>query len=88
MPWLAKNPNVDVILTAYNFTMEPFMNSVIEEADKAGKGIVAMKVMAGGLRRIQRDRSELRQADARGRDALGAEVGAATIPTSTPPSPA
>jgi len=54
LPWLAKNPNVDVILTAYNFTMEPFMNSVIEEAQKAGKGIVAMKVMAGGLRRVQR----------------------------------
>ena len=52
MPWLAKNPNVDVILTAYNFTMEPFMNSVIEEAEKAGKGIVAMKVMAGGMRRV------------------------------------
>jgi predicted aldo/keto reductase-like oxidoreductase len=54
LPWLAANPNVDVVLTAYNFTMEPFMNSVIEEAEKAGKGIVAMKVMAGGLRRIQR----------------------------------
>src|SRR5689334_21712133 len=54
LPWLATNPNVDVILTAYNFTMEPFMNSVIETAEKAGKGIVAMKVMAGGLRRIQR----------------------------------
>jgi predicted aldo/keto reductase-like oxidoreductase len=54
LPWLARNPNVDVILTAYNFTMEPFMNSVIEEAQKAGKGIVAMKVMAGGLRRVQR----------------------------------
>src|SRR3954454_5597020 len=53
LPWLATNPNVDVILTAYNFTMEPFMNSVIETAEKAGKGIVAMKVMAGGLRRIQ-----------------------------------
>jgi aryl-alcohol dehydrogenase-like predicted oxidoreductase len=51
MPWLAKNPNIDVILTSYNFTMQPFMNSVIEEAAKAGKGIVAMKVMAGGLRR-------------------------------------
>src|SRR5690242_3739731 len=52
IPWLAKNPKVDVILTAYNFTMEPFMNSVIQEAEKAGKGIVAMKVMAGGTRRI------------------------------------
>jgi predicted aldo/keto reductase-like oxidoreductase len=54
MPWLSKNPNVDVILTSYNFTMEPFMNGLIEEANKAGKGVVAMKVMAGGLRRIQR----------------------------------
>ena len=53
MPWLAKNPLVDVILTSYNFTMEPFMPAVIEEAAKAGKGIVAMKVMAGGLRRAQ-----------------------------------
>ena len=42
--------NVDVILTAYNFTMEPFMNDVIAEASKAGKGIVCMKVMAGGTR--------------------------------------
>jgi len=50
MPWLAKNPNVDVILTTYNFTMEPFMNDVIAEAAKAGKGIVCMKVMAGGTR--------------------------------------
>ncbi len=51
MPALAKNPLVDVILTSYNFTMEPFMPGVIEEAAQAGKGIVAMKVMAGGLRR-------------------------------------
>ncbi len=54
LPWLARNQNVDVVLTAYNFTMEPFMNAVIEEAEKAGKGIVAMKVMAGGTRRVQR----------------------------------
>ncbi len=53
MPWLAKNPNVDVILTSYNFTMDPFMNDVIAEAAAAGKGIVAMKVMAGGLRRAR-----------------------------------
>jgi uncharacterized protein len=53
IPFLAKHPNVDVILTAYNFTMEPFMNEVIAEAAKAGKGIVAMKTMAGGFRRAQ-----------------------------------
>jgi uncharacterized protein len=54
IPWLAKNPNVDVILTAYNFTMDAFMMPVLQEAEKAGKGIVAMKVMAGGTRRLQR----------------------------------
>ena len=51
IPFLAKHPKIDVILTQYNFTMEPFMNEVIAEAAKAGKGIVAMKVMAGGFRR-------------------------------------
>jgi predicted aldo/keto reductase-like oxidoreductase len=30
--------------------MEPFMNDVIAEATQAGKGIVCMKVMAGGTR--------------------------------------
>ena len=50
LPWLAKNPNIDAILTTYNFTMEPFMNDVIAEASKAGKSVVAMKVMAGGTR--------------------------------------
>jgi aryl-alcohol dehydrogenase-like predicted oxidoreductase len=53
LPFLAKNPHVDVILTAYNFTMDPVMNTVIEQAAKAGKGIVAMKVMAGGFRRMR-----------------------------------
>ena len=53
IPFLAKNPNIDVILTQYNFSMEPFMNEVIDEAAKAGKGVVAMKIMAGGFRRPQ-----------------------------------
>ncbi|MEO8597812.1 MAG: aldo/keto reductase [Candidatus Solibacter sp.] len=53
IPWMTTNPNVDVILTQYNFSMEPFMNEVIEKAAKAGKGVVAMKVMAGGTRRAQ-----------------------------------
>jgi uncharacterized protein len=52
IPWLAKNPNIDVILTAYNFTMGAFMSDVLDQAEKAGKGIVAMKVMAGGTRRL------------------------------------
>ena len=53
IPFLATNPNIDVILTQYNFSMEPFMNEVIDQAAKAGKGIVAMKIMAGGFRRPQ-----------------------------------
>jgi aryl-alcohol dehydrogenase-like predicted oxidoreductase len=48
IPFLAKHSQIDVILTTYNFTMEPIVSTVIEEAAKAGKGIVAMKVMAGG----------------------------------------
>jgi predicted aldo/keto reductase-like oxidoreductase len=53
MPYLMKNPHIDVILTSFNFTMEPVMKTLIADAAAAGKGIVAMKVMAGGFRRIQ-----------------------------------
>jgi aryl-alcohol dehydrogenase-like predicted oxidoreductase len=53
IPFLAKHPNIDVILTQYNFSMEPFMNEVIDVASQAGKGVVAMKIMAGGFRRPQ-----------------------------------
>jgi aryl-alcohol dehydrogenase-like predicted oxidoreductase len=53
IPFLAQHPQIDMILTAYNFTMEPFMDGLIEQAAKAGKGVVAMKVMAGGIRRLQ-----------------------------------
>ena len=53
MPFLTKHPKIDVILTSYNFTMEPVMENLIADARKAGKGIVAMKVMAGGFRRAR-----------------------------------
>ena len=66
LPFLARNPNIDVILTAYNFTMEPFMDGVIEEAAQAGKGIVAMKVMAGGARRLQPGDPNLKRLQAEG----------------------
>ena len=66
LPFLARNPDIDVILTAYNFTMEPFMDGVIEEAAKAGKGIVAMKVMAGGARRLQLGDPNLKRLQADG----------------------
>jgi hypothetical protein len=53
IPFLAKHPQVDVILTAYNFTLEPAIAKAIEEGSKAGKGVVAMKVMAGGFGRME-----------------------------------
>jgi predicted aldo/keto reductase-like oxidoreductase len=46
-----KMPHFDVILTSYNFSMDPGMDALIDSAVKAGVGIVAMKVMAGGFRR-------------------------------------
>jgi uncharacterized protein len=51
LPWMAKNGVFDVVLTSYNFTMDASMNQAIEAAAKAGLGVVAMKVMAGGPRR-------------------------------------
>lgn len=62
IPALAKNPHIDVILTAYNFTMDAEMGRVIEQARRAGKAIVAMKVMAGrftGMRLLQRLQEKL-----------------------------
>jgi aryl-alcohol dehydrogenase-like predicted oxidoreductase len=53
IPWLAKNPHVDVVLSAYNFTLDPGVGAALEQAAAAGKGVVAMKVMAGGFRTIK-----------------------------------
>jgi len=56
IPYLIKMGQTDVILTAYNFSMPPEMEmeKTLEAAHKAGIGIAAMKVMAGGFARIQR----------------------------------
>jgi hypothetical protein len=57
LPWLAQKGVFDVVLAAYNFTMSaggnPGMDQAIATAAKAGMGVVAMKVMAGGIRRVQ-----------------------------------
>jgi uncharacterized protein len=50
---IARATELDVILTSYNFTMEPAIEGLIDDAKKAGLGIVAMKVMAGGFRRVK-----------------------------------
>lgn len=50
---LVKRGQTDVALIAYNFTMKPNFDPAIAAAREAGMGIVAMKVMAGGLSRIK-----------------------------------
>jgi len=52
LPWLAKKGVFDVVLAAYNFTMDSAMEQAIATAAKSGMGVVAMKVMAGGSRRV------------------------------------
>jgi uncharacterized protein len=48
---IQKAPHFDVILTTYNFTVDAAtMDAAIESAAKAGLGVIAMKVMAGGSR--------------------------------------
>ncbi len=53
LPWMAKNGVFDVVMTGYNFSMDASMDEAIAVAAKAGIGIVAMKVMAGGFRAIK-----------------------------------
>jgi len=52
LPWMAQKGAFDVALVAYNFSMDRSMDQAIETAAKSGIGIVAMKVMAGGFRRL------------------------------------
>jgi hypothetical protein len=54
LPYLVKLGRTDVVLTTYNFSMQPEVTSAIKAARHAGMGIVAMKALAGGFSRIQR----------------------------------
>jgi predicted aldo/keto reductase-like oxidoreductase len=53
IPWLGKKGAFDVVLTAYNFSMDPKMQDVVAAASQAGLGVVGMKVMAGGYRKVK-----------------------------------
>jgi hypothetical protein len=53
LPWMAQKGVFDVVLTSYNFSMDPSMEQAIAAAAKAGMGVVAMKVMAGGSRSVR-----------------------------------
>ncbi len=50
---IARKDHFDVALVSYNFTMDPSTQGLLEAAAKAGLAVVAMKVMAGGLRRAK-----------------------------------
>jgi aryl-alcohol dehydrogenase-like predicted oxidoreductase len=53
---VVKAGKMEVVLTAYNFTMtDPAMDASIAELQKAGVGVVAMKVMGGGMRTKPRE---------------------------------
>ncbi|MBI4876198.1 MAG: aldo/keto reductase [Acidobacteria bacterium] len=53
IPAMIQKGHLDVLLSSYNFTMESKIDPLLEQAKKAGLGIVAMKVMAGGARRAK-----------------------------------
>jgi len=53
LPWMAEKGTFDVVLVAYNFTMDPGMEQAIEAAAQANLGVVAMKVMAGGFKSLK-----------------------------------
>jgi hypothetical protein len=50
VPFLIKRGATDVVLATYNFAMDKAFSDAMAQADAAGLGVVAMKVMAGGFR--------------------------------------
>ena len=53
VPYLVKKGATDVVLATFNFTMEKGVADAMAQANEAGMGVVAMKVMAGGFRRMK-----------------------------------
>jgi hypothetical protein len=51
--WTIQKKAFDVVLSVYNFTMDKTMDDAIAAVAKTGTGVVAMKVMAGGFRRVK-----------------------------------
>jgi len=50
--WTVQKKAFDVVLTTYNFAMDPKMDEALSSLAMTGTGIVAMKVMAGGFRAV------------------------------------
>lgn len=55
IPVVISKKHFDVVLTSYNFTMDPSFDGLLKSLHDAGIGIIAMKVMAGGFRRIKKE---------------------------------
>jgi predicted aldo/keto reductase-like oxidoreductase len=53
IPWMVQKGVFDVVLSAFNFSLDPAVEQAIDAAAKAGMGVVAMKVMAGGSRSLK-----------------------------------
>jgi predicted aldo/keto reductase-like oxidoreductase len=53
IPAAIQSGKIDVLLISYNFTTGNRIDDLIAKAKAAGLGIVAMKVMAGGFRRVK-----------------------------------
>jgi predicted aldo/keto reductase-like oxidoreductase len=69
IPWVASKPHFDVLLTTYNFIMEQaMMDPLLETSAKAGLGIVAMKVMAGGRANPRRTNNDAKAKEILQRD--------------------
>jgi len=51
VPFLVKKGATDVVLAMFNFSMDKAFADAMAQANAAGLGVVAMKVMAGGFRR-------------------------------------
>jgi predicted aldo/keto reductase-like oxidoreductase len=53
LPWMVQKGAFDVVLVAYNFTMDSGMEQAVEAAAKGNLGVVGMKVMAGGFKSLK-----------------------------------
>jgi len=53
VPVLVQKATFDVVLMTYNFSMDKSRDAAIEQANGVGMGVVAMKVMAGGYRKVK-----------------------------------
>ena len=65
VPAMARKGVMDVVLVTYNFSMDAGVAAALAEGSKAGLGVVGMKVMAGGYRRVGHAAPEAREKIAR-----------------------